>query len=85
MKNKTLNFSKVALKPFTEPVTEMKKRIYFIQIMVIFVEIPGPCDRNPCYNRGKCYPGDNGGYRCFCQEGYTGDRCESGKICVTVW
>ncbi|XP_022079115.1 uncharacterized protein LOC110973026 isoform X3 [Acanthaster planci] len=34
-----------------------------------------PCDSNPCVH-GECHSRPNGGYRCQCKQGYTGDKCE---------
>ena len=34
------------------------------------------CDPNPCQNQGVCQPSGNT-YLCNCQDGFTGDNCES--------
>ena len=31
---------------------------------------------NPCLNMGKCMQDGMGGYKCMCQQEFTGLRCE---------
>ena len=35
------------------------------------------CLPNPCENGGKCFNGGDA-FRCECQPGWIGDRCETG-------
>ena len=37
------------------------------------------CDSDPCQNNGKCCK-EVEGYRCECEDGYTGVKCETGKM-----
>ena len=45
---------------------------------MFITEIPGPkpCASNPCLNRGTCQNRGNGGYKCICPPGFSGDRCQ---------
>ena len=36
-----------------------------------------PCDDDPCGRHGSCRDLGNNDYRCSCDDGYTGDRCEN--------
>ena len=36
------------------------------------------CEPNPCLNGGECKEKE-GGYKCRCQSGFTGDNCEEGE------
>ena len=37
------------------------------------------CVPNPCANNGKCMQSPDGGYRCTCENGYTGVNCDLGE------
>ncbi len=36
----------------------------------------------PCKNNGCCQDEDNGGYTCFCANGFIGKHCEIGRLFV---
>ena len=36
-----------------------------------------PCDEDPCGDYGRCSDLGNYDYRCRCDSGYTGDRCQN--------
>jgi len=36
-----------------------------------------PCSPNPCENDGVCSEGENGDALCTCEEGWTGDSCDT--------
>ena len=40
-----------------------------------------PCDLNPnqCQNGGSCANDMKGDFKCTCDNGYTGEKCETGK------
>ncbi|RXG58159.1 Agrin, partial [Armadillidium vulgare] len=38
-----------------------------------------PCYKLPCLNQGSCRPKDDGGYKCTCVTGFSGERCEIRK------
>lgn len=44
----------------------------------IFLE-KDPCIPSPCKNNGKCVETRDGGFRCVCENGYTGENCELRK------
>ena len=39
------------------------------------------CDSQPCYNGATCQE-DKESFKCQCGRGYTGTRCETGKIVI---
>lgn len=39
-----------------------------------------PCASQPCMNQGNCIS-ENGGFRCVCPAGYSGNRCEDRDAC----
>ena len=39
------------------------------------------CDSRPCYNGATCQE-DKESFKCQCGRGYTGTRCETGKIVI---
>lgn len=58
-------------------INKIKKTIDFI----FFWPIPekNACDFSPCDNGGRCEV-VNGTFFCHCPLGYTGDKCETGKM-----
>lgn len=36
-----------------------------------------PCEQQPCLNNGKCERIDTNGFKCLCQRGWTGKKCEA--------
>ena len=38
------------------------------------------CYSRPCQNQGECVKGDDAGYTCKCQAGWTGVNCEISKF-----
>ena len=46
----------------------------------LFIQGSDPCASQPCMNQGTCMR-DNGGFRCVCPPGYTGQRCEIRDAC----
>ena len=61
-------------------INKIKKTIDFI----FFWPIPekNACDFSPCDNGGRCEV-VNGTFFCHCPLGYTGDKCETGKMYLT--
>ena len=54
---------------------------YFILLFIHLnnLEASNPCESNPCANGGTCVQeGDS--FRCECQGGFTGPRCQSRLI-----
>lgn len=45
---------------------------------------PGPCESDPCQNGGTCESTEEGGFECVCEEGWTGDVCDVGKLIFMV-
>ena len=41
------------------------------------------CDPNPCQNGGSCIDAV-GSYKCVCEDGYTGDNCQTGMCWVDM-
>ena len=35
-----------------------------------------PCYHNPCLNHGRCHFSNEGGYKCQCRKGFSGDICD---------
>ena len=44
-------------------------------MFIVAVDI-NECESQPCQNGGRCDDDDNR-FTCTCQDGYTGDNCES--------
>ena len=44
----------------------------------LYISIVTPCEQNKCENGATCEadPTESDGYRCNCDTGYSGDRCE---------
>ncbi|KAG7233160.1 hypothetical protein INR49_007409 [Caranx melampygus] len=42
--------------------------------------LPSPCGLSSCRNGGVCQPLSADSYRCRCQEGFRGQRCELGQV-----
>ena len=47
------------------------------------ISVKDACIPNPCKNNGKCMETPEGGFRCICENGYTGMNCEKRKFEVT--
>ena len=47
-------------------------------ILILFSDI-NECASQPCEHDGQCEDGVNS-FKCHCEAGYTGVRCETGKI-----
>jgi hypothetical protein len=52
------------------------------KIIILFRIKVLPCDLNPnqCQNGGSCANDMKGGFKCTCENGYTGEKCETGKF-----
>ena len=50
-------------------------------ILYVFADI-NECDSNPCENDGACMDMEDG-YKCKCESGFNGTRCEMGKVCYS--
>ena len=53
--------------------------IFSTYLCISFFVIPGACVSHICENNGICI-NDLGEPKCLCIEGYTGERCENGRI-----
>ena len=38
------------------------------------------CSPNPCKNGGACNRAANGGFTCYCANGYSGTTCQTGNV-----
>ncbi|GBM07232.1 hypothetical protein AVEN_25488-1 [Araneus ventricosus] len=59
-----------------------------LKVTVLFLVLLAQCNDGMCYNSGRCLGrGRNGNnFRCLCQPGYQGHRCQYGNHCeLVVW
>ena len=54
-----------------------------LRLAIFFTDIDD-CVNHTCSNNGSCEDGVNS-YSCNCQEGYSGDHCETGKLVFRCW
>ena len=42
------------------------------------------CEAQPCLNNGTCSTPELAIFRCACEPGFSGDRCELGKFLISI-
>ena len=61
---------------------------FFKRNKFISLDKKSVCDPNPCQNKGRCLhdaTDDEGKvYQCACEEGFSGDHCQGGFICLSI-